>query len=165
MDPNDMPAGAGRRRRNRAILLGIAGIVLVGIALPPLWSRAEQPQSRYDTYAQARAAGALDRGLLPRRLPPSAREIREKHFADADHHWARFGFDAADLERMVAGLPRLSPAEVKRLRMPSPGWVPWWRLNPGTVDSKQAAHLRFYRAEDGYLAVDPRTSVAYFWTE
>jgi hypothetical protein len=165
MDPDHTPAEAGRRRRNRAILLGIAGIVLVGIVLPPLWSRAEQRESRYDTAAQARAAGAVGRGLLPRRLPPSAREIREKHFSDADHHWARFAFDAADLEPMMAGLRPLAPPEVKRLKLPSPGWTPWWLLNPGTVDSKQGAHLRFYRAEDGYLAVDPRTNVAYFWTE
>ncbi|MDB4951574.1 MAG: hypothetical protein JWM27_4223 [Gemmatimonadetes bacterium] len=149
-------------RRNRLVLGLIGGLVVLGVALPMAWSALEQPHARYDTFARARAAGAV--ALLPRRTPPSAREIREKHFADADHRWVRFVYDPADEAAMLAGLTPLDTVAVKRLSIPSPGWTPWWLINQGTLDSKQARWLRFYRAEDGWMAVDPRTHVAYFWT-
>ena len=157
-------AAPARERRNRAILWMIAGLVVIGAALPPLWSRLEQPRSRYAAYQDAVAAGAVTRGLLPRRLPPSATEIYEKHFSDADHHWARFRFHPADTARMLAGLTPLPQAQVERLQIPSPGWASWWMLDPGMTTSSQGKRVRFYRAEDGWLAVDPRTSTAYFWT-
>jgi hypothetical protein len=160
-----MENGEPGRRRNRAVLWLIAGLVAIGMVLPPLWSRAQQPRSSYATYEQARRAGAIGGGLLPRRLPPSATEIHEKHFAGGGHRWVRFRYDPADAPRMLAGLQALPPPQVQRLRIPSPGWAGWWLLDQGVTTSKQGAHLRFYRAEDGWLAVDPRTSTAYFWTE
>jgi hypothetical protein len=157
-------ARPAERRRNRAILWMIGGMVLIGVALPPLWAREQQPRSAFATYADARRAGAMDRGLMPRRLPASATEIYEKHFTGAGHHWVRFRFGSQDSAALVAGLTPLTPEQVKRLDIPSPGWATWWLLDQGVTTSSQGKRVVFYRAEDGWLMVDPRTRTAYFWT-
>jgi hypothetical protein len=64
---------------------------------------------------------------------------------------------------MLAGLAPLPRPQVERLSIPGPGWAPWWMLDSGMTTSSAARHLRFYRAEDGWMAIDPRSRTAYFW--
>jgi len=51
---------------------------------------------RYDTYAQAKQEGALERGWLPKLLPTSAYDIFEKHNIDTNEIEGYFRYKEAD---------------------------------------------------------------------
>jgi len=51
---------------------------------------------RYDTYAQAKQEGALERGWLPELLPASAYDIFEKHNIDTNEIEGYFHYKEAD---------------------------------------------------------------------
>lgn len=151
-------------RANRRVLWVIAALVLLGILIPPLWARWQQPRSAFATYAQAAAAGAIRDGRLPAWLPPSAREIFEKRVSGTPRSWVRFRYTAADSARLLAALTPLTTAEARRVTIPSPGWASWWPISDETKESKQINWLRFYRAAPGYAAIDPRTRTVFYWT-
>jgi hypothetical protein len=163
MDTTETGSAAEAKRKRRNVML-VIGAVVVLAAVPAVCSGLEQGRSEYETYADAQRAGAFDRGVLPKLVPPSARGIYEKHDLDNGHRWVRFVYAPADVPAMTAGLRQLDTAQVSRLPVAGPGWAKWWMLNDGTMSSKQGKHLLVYDTGDGYLALDPRTSVAYYWT-
>src|SRR2546423_1924167 len=78
---------------------------------------------RYDTYDEAKQAGALlGGGYLPTLMPESAISISEKHNASTYQILMRFRFNEAERDEMIKGCHQVAVANVK-----SPGLkASWW---------------------------------------
>ena len=60
----------------------------------------------YATLQEAIDDGAVERGWVPRGLPPGAHEIREAHDLDSNRRWGLFNFpqeDAGALREILGG--------------------------------------------------------------
>jgi len=122
----------------------------------------------YATVAEARAAGALERGWVPATLPENAYELRAAYAIDGDDRWGLFNFRPADAEELRA---RLQPQEVSLAGtvMNIPPRIEWWPvLLRGRLDAEriQTTGLRAYHAKSGALmvAVNWNQGRAYYWT-
>ena len=80
----------------------------------------------YATLAEAQAAGAVDRGWLPRGLPPGTRELRVAHDGDSNGRWGLFDFppEQGDALRTLVG-PEIS---FDGLECNPPGRIEWWPI-------------------------------------
>src|SRR5438270_5107414 len=100
-------------------------ISLLSVAL--LLGCHEDVVNTYVSAQEARAAGAIDRGWIPRLLPPSAKFIREKHNIDTNESWGRFEFSASDARGLASAVtPIRSGADRECVRDPH---VNWWPLS------------------------------------
>lgn len=153
-----------RKRRNLLLFLVLAAVVL-GVGLcSTVRARLAQPEAFYPTAAEARVRPD---GFLPALLPPSATEIHERRDRGSGRVWARFRFAPADLERMTTGLRRLSLEEARALEITGPAFTPWWTINPRTLLGSQGRRLRVYEVtgdDAGWLVVDPRSTLAFYWS-
>ena len=72
--------------------------LLVLLALVPLHACRDLDvvTASYATLAEARKAGAIERGWVPAGLPEGAYELREAHDLDSSRRWGLFSFRAAD---------------------------------------------------------------------
>jgi hypothetical protein len=121
----------------------------------------------YATLDEAVAAGAVERGWLPRDLPPGTHEIREAHDLDSNRRWGLFNFppEQASALRAILG-PDLT---VDGIRCEPPRRVEWWPvLLRGPLDGEQvrATGLRSYQAAGGELVflVNWKQGRAYYCT-
>lgn len=86
--------------------------------------------------AEARRAGAVDRGWLPDILPDTSTNVREVHNIDSSETWCAFELTEAESARLRAKMSVLGPAEAARRTIRSPG-VAWWpRALQGTLDQR-----------------------------
>ncbi len=121
----------------------------------------------YATLAEAQAAGAVDRGWLPRGLPPGTRELRLAHDLDSTRRWGLFNFppEEGDALRALTG-PEIP---LDGLACNPPGRIEWWpvllrqQLNGERI---KATGLRGYAAKEGdlVLAVNWAQGRAYYWS-
>ncbi|HEX8453236.1 MAG TPA: hypothetical protein VF647_14130 [Longimicrobium sp.] len=161
-----MDQQAQPRRRNHLPITIAVVVVLACIATLPWACRDRiEPDRRYPTAAAARSAD--DAGeWVPSFLPPSATDIHERH--GVGRRFVRFSADSATLAAMSATMPRIDTAEVKRIPLPTPGWSEWWPISPRTLQSGQGKQIRVHRVDDprdrGYVAIDPRTLHAFYWS-
>jgi hypothetical protein len=158
-----MPAPT-QQRKNVVLFVALAAIVFAIALLPTVCSYVEQPEAFYETAAQA---PRRPEGVLPVLIPPSATEIHERRDQGSGRVWAKFRFDITELSRMTTGLRRLTEDEVRRLTVPQPSFTAWWTMNPGTLQGSQRRHLRVYEVtggDAGWLVVDPRSRLAYYWS-
>jgi hypothetical protein len=121
----------------------------------------------YATLAEAQAAGAVDRGWLPRGLPAGSRELRLAHDLDSSRRWGLFDFPAAEGD----ALKRLIGAEISfdGLTCNPPRRIEWWPvLLRERLDGERiaATGLRGYAAREGDLivAVNWAQGRAYYWS-
>ena len=121
----------------------------------------------YATLAEAQAAGAVDRGWLPRGLPPGTRELRVAHDLDSTRRWGLFNFPPGEAEalRAIAG-PEIS---LDGLQCNPPGRIEWWPIQlRKQLDGERlkAAGLQGYSAKDGDLifAVNWQQGRGYYWS-
>jgi hypothetical protein len=121
----------------------------------------------YASVAEARAAGAIERGWIPEGLPASATDLREAHHGDRQQ-WGVFVFPPAD----AAPVHALVEAEITATPPPCdpPGRLEWWpRILRSPLDLAQvhSTGLRLYRGRDGRLtyAVNWNQGKAYYWRE
>jgi hypothetical protein len=121
----------------------------------------------YATLAEAQAAGAVDRGWLPRGLPPGTYELRLAHDVDSNRRWGLFNFppDQADALRALA----VSEISLDGLACNPPGRIEWWPiLLRRQLDGERikATGLRGYAAKerDLVLAVNWAQGRAYYWS-
>ena len=121
----------------------------------------------YATLAEAQAAGAVDRGWLPRGLPPGTRDVRIAHDLDSSRRWGLFDFPPAegDLLRPLIG------AEIpfEGLTSNPPRRIEWWPLLlRERLDGERlkATGLRAYAAKDSDLiyGVNWAQGRAYYWS-
>jgi hypothetical protein len=158
-----MPAPT-QQRKNVVLFVALAAMVFAIALLPTVCSYVAQPEAFYETAA--RAPRRPD-GFLPVLIPPSATEIHERRDQGSGRVWSKFRFDITELEGMTRGLRRLSEDEARRLQVPQPSFTAWWTMNPGTLQGSQRRHLRVYEVtgdDAGWLVVDPRSRLAYYWS-
>jgi hypothetical protein len=122
----------------------------------------------YATLTEAVESGAVERGWLPRGLPPGTRDIREAHDIDSNRRWGLFTFPHEEGEalRALTG-PEIG---VEGLRCDPPRRIEWWPvLLRGTLRQEQvgATGLRTYPSREGDLifAVNWNQGRAYYWTK
>jgi hypothetical protein len=121
----------------------------------------------YATVAEARAAGAIERGWIPEGLPASATDLREAHHGDRQQ-WGVFAFPPTDIDAMR----RLVAAEITATppACDPPGRLEWWpRILRSPLDVAQlhSTGLRLHRSRDGRLtyAINWNQGRAYYWRE
>ena len=122
----------------------------------------------YATLAEAQAAGAVDRGWLPRGLPPGTRDLRVAYDVDANRRWGLFDFPPAegDALRALTG----SEISLDGLECNPPGRIEWWPiLLRQRLDGERikATSLRGYSTKDGelILAVNWAQGRGYYWSK
>lgn len=122
----------------------------------------------YATLAEARTAGAIDKGWVPADLPDGAYELRAAYAIDGWERWGLFNFRPADTDAMRA---LLDPEEVPLAgtRMEIPGRIEWWPvILRGNLDAERiaATGLRAYRERSGnrVFGVNWDQGRAYYWT-
>ena len=87
---------------------------------------------------------------------------------DCDTLTFRFNYADADLPAITRGMRLMPREEVEKVLVPTPGYTQWFPITSRTLSGTQGGYLRVYEIPDGpdrgYLAVDPRTRFAYFWS-
>ena len=156
-------------RRKNLKTLAVVIVALTGAALiPATYRRFQQPETYYATQAEAAGARAVERGDVPRFVPATATEIHARHNRDSGQRFVRFTYADADLPAITRGMRLLTREEVEKVSVPTPGWSEWWPITSRTLSGGQGEYLQVYetrsRTDRGYLAVDPRTHYAYFWS-
>ncbi len=121
----------------------------------------------YASLAEAQAAGAVDRGWLPKGLPPGTRELRVAHDLDSNRRWGLFNFPPAEGD----ALRRQIGAELSfdGLSCRPPRRIEWWPV----LLREQLEHERIaatgllgYAAKETDLifAVNWAQGRAYYWS-
>jgi len=121
----------------------------------------------YATMAEARQAGALERGWIPPLVPPGASDIREAHDPNTERRWGLFSFSASDRPTLEAVL-QAGETSVAGMHCGIPQRIEWWpvilrgTLNPETIT---AAGLKAYRTREGgfTVVVNWNQGRAYYW--
>jgi hypothetical protein len=121
----------------------------------------------YATLGEAQTAGAVDRGWLPRGLPPGTRELRVAHDLDSDRRWGLFDFPPDEGDRLRALLGE--EISVYGLTANPPRRIEWWPvLLREQLDGERikATGVRGYAAKEGGLvfAVNWAQGRAYYWS-
>lgn len=157
------------RRRNVITAVIVLALVLVFAMIPATLRRFQQPATFYPTYAEAVGAQAVQRGDVPRFLPPAATDIHARSNRGNGQRLVRFDFRKADVPALTRGMTRIrSEAELERVQVPSPGWSKWWLISSRTLTGGQAEYLEIYEVpagpDRGYVVLDPRTLHGYYWS-
>ena len=124
----------------------------------------------YATVEEAVSAGAVERGWVPRGLPPSTRELREAHDIDSNRRWGLFNFppEEGDHLRKLIADPGQS-GEPKPLTCDIPARIEWWPvLLRGSIPADRVtdAGLSVHRTHDGMnLVVNWKQGRAYYWQD
>lgn len=117
-------------------------------------------ENYYAHHGEAQAGGAIAYGLVPATLPKSAQRIQVLQRHEGNEVLASFLYDPKDSAAMVAKCEGIGP---ETLRLPQLT-TEWW---PNELKNK--SHLspayQFYRCPDdgGFLALDVKQALAYFW--
>jgi hypothetical protein len=147
----------------RGALIGASVVMLAALACGDM----DVVTGSYASIAEATAEGAVERGWVPRGLPPGTREIREAHDLDSSRRWGLFNFPAteADLLRRLIG-PEM---RLDGIRVDPPRRIEWWPvLLRGPLNHEQvlATGTRAYPAREGELIflVNWSQGRAYYWS-
>jgi hypothetical protein len=122
----------------------------------------------YASMAEARQAGAVDKGWVPGDLPGAAYELRAAYdLDDANRRWGLFNFRAADHDALRA---KLAPGDVSiaGVVMDIPPRIEWWPVQlRGRLDEERilATGLQAHRSRDGALTflVNWKQGRGYYW--
>jgi len=159
--------GPAMRRKNLLTLAVVATALLGAALIPATWRKVQQPSAFFATYVEAQDARAFEERGLPRLVPPSATDIYVRDNRDANQRFARFTYSAAEAPSLTRGMRRVPQDQVDNVMVPTPGWSRWWPITSRTLSGSQGERLEVYEvagADRGYLALDPRTQQAYFWS-
>lgn len=122
----------------------------------------------YATMAEARAAGAVERGWLAELVPPGAHDIREAHDEGGSRRrWGLFSFRPEDADALRSRLgPEMSFGAVG---VDAPPRIEWWPVQlRGTLDGERltATGLKGYPVTGDQLvaAVNWNQRRAYYWS-
>ena len=121
----------------------------------------------YASFAEARSAGAVEKGWVPADLPEAAYELRAAYAVAGWERWGLFNFRKEDEPALRA---ILEPAEISLAgtRMEIPGRIEWWPvILRGELDADRivTTGLRGYRARSGdrVFGVNWSQGRAYYW--
>lgn len=139
----------------------VASVVAAGCAGPTVHTMT------YATVAEARAAGAIDKGWVPADLPEAAYELRAAYAVNGWERWGLFNFppDEAHTLRAILEPEEMSLAGT---RMEIPGRIEWWPvILRGNLDAERIATtgLLAYRSRSGgrMFGVNWNQGRAYYW--
>ena len=121
----------------------------------------------YATMAEAREAGAANRGDIPPGVPAGAHDIRTASDLHSRRRWGLFDFPPQDAAALRATL-EADEIPLAGVECDIPGRIEWWPvLLRGTVNAEQAkaAGLQSYRSRQGNLmvVVNWKQGRAYYW--
>lgn len=123
----------------------------------------------YRTLAEARDAGAIERGWVPEGLPEGTHELREAHDLDSNRRWGLFNFPPPRGDELRA---LLEPHEISLAGVTCdiPARIEWWPVllrNRLDHERIKSAGLKAYRARGGGLlfVVNWEQGRAYYWSE
>lgn len=144
-----------------------AAVVVAAAAGVVACSAIGSQTNAYATLAEARQAGAIDRGWIPEGLPSGAHDLREVHVPGTAERWGLFEFppDQGDSLRALVDSAELP---LGSLECRPPKRIEWWppalrgRLDPEKLG---VTGLRAYRARSADLvyAVNWKQGRAYYW--
>jgi hypothetical protein len=157
------PLGAGVTLLSGAIRLTAAAVALAALAA---CRNIDVITENYATLAEAQAAGAVDRGWLPRGLPGGTRELRVAHDLDSSRRWGLFNFPPAEGDALRSLLGQELSFDGQTCSPPRR--IEWWPvLLRDRLDAERiaATGLRGYAAREGDLifAVNWAQGRAYYW--
>jgi hypothetical protein len=119
----------------------------------------------YATLAEAKAAGAIDRGWVPEGLPQGTTDLRDAH-VPSGAHWGLFSFPPAQ----ASALHTLVGPEITANPPPCdpPSRIEWWpRMlrTPINLDTAHTTGLRLYTSRDQrrIFAVNWEQGRGYYW--
>jgi hypothetical protein len=169
--PDEMgpdPYDPAVRRRNVRTFVAVA-IALIAVALlPGTVRRVAEPTTVYPTQAEAVEAGAVEAGVVPAFVPPGATRIHTRRNPRTGRHFVRFDYDPARTEELTAGMRPVPEEEKEAVPVPPSGWLRWFPISERTLAGGQAPHLQVFEVpagrDAGWLALDPRTGHAYYWS-
>ena len=122
----------------------------------------------YGTLAEARTAGAIDKGWVPADLPESVFELRVAYVPEGWQRWGIINFlpTAAD---GVRALLQTEELPLRGMRCDIPGRIEWWPvLLREKLDAERigATGARAYRSRQGNMVfvVNWTQGRAYYWT-
>ena len=122
----------------------------------------------YNTLADARSSGAIERGWIPAFVPAGAHDIREAHDqASTRRRWGLFSFRPEDDDELKARLG--SETSFEGMGTDAPPRIEWWPvLLRGTLNPVQlaATGLKGYAVpgDDLIVAVNWNQRRAYYWS-
>lgn len=122
----------------------------------------------YANVAEARAAGAIEKGRLPQGVPAGATGLREAFDTDTNARWGLFDFPAEEGGTLQAWLER-AELPLAGVTCDAPRRLEWWPvLLRGALDPARiaATGLQAYRSHDRSLIVlvNWRQGRAYYWS-
>jgi hypothetical protein len=156
----------GRTRQNRVTRATFLALAVVCTAAGACRNADVDTQS-YATLAEAREAGAIDRGWMPTELPQGASDIRIAYDRRSERRWGLFSFSETDVSALQALLER-DELSLDGQVLDVPGRIEWWPVQlRGSLDAARIRNtgLRAFRAHQGGLvfAVNWNQRRAYYW--
>ena len=155
-----------RPRPFRFVLLALLAAFPIAASTSCKYSNAIT--NAYATRAEADQSGAIERGWVPRGLPPGAHDLREAHDPDSNRRWGLFSFEPEDREAFRAVL---QPDEISLagIRSEPPARIEWWPLllrRDPEPEQLKVAGLQVYRFKDEpiVVVVNWNQGRAYYWS-
>ena len=144
------------------------GPVVLCLTLLAACSSLKTKTMSYGTLAEARQAGAIEKGWVPEGLPESVFELRVAYVPDGFERWGLLNFPAGAVDGLRA---LLKPEEIalQGVRCEIPARIEWWPvLVRGDLDAERlaATGTRAYQSRDGRMIflVNWPQGRAYYWT-
>ena len=136
-------------------LRATTALIVLAPALFIISACSDVVDERHATWAEAKTAGALQRGWIPSFVPESAKDLHDVHDLDTNAQTLSFAAPGLALAAMGESLVLLSPEQQTEAR----SVITW----PG---SDVAEGVEFYAACDtaaaGYVAVDVKAGRAIY---
>jgi hypothetical protein len=117
----------------------------------------EEDSSHFDDRLDAVNVEMFAKGWLPQWVPPTSKNLREKHAYDISISILRFEFDAAKDAPPFGDACRPTTSDA----IGSPALDAWWW--PETESLRSMSSLYACPKESGFLAVQTESGLAYFW--
>jgi len=143
------------------------GAAIVLLALTVACRDKDVVTASYETMAEAREAGAPQRGDIPSGIPEGAHEIRIASDPDSGRRWGLFNFRPDDVVALRA-LLHDEEMSLEGMECDIPYRIEWWPIllrGPINVEHVKAAGLQSYRSREGNLVVvvNWKQGRAYYW--
>ena len=154
----------------RATAAVTVGVLMLLVALGITFNIIETPVEEYASVAEARAAGAFQRGWLPDFLPPNATHLREVHDIDTNQRWLTFTAPLPELHTLTLRFTPLPYQAARRTAVDRPlraggAWPMelskrFWH----TPRSTRLLSYHFNKDDEYCLAIEWLTGRAWGWS-
>lgn len=138
----------------------------LALALSAACAGSNSQTNSFATLAEARQAGAIEKGWIPEGLPDGSHDIREAHLPGSALRWGIINFPSSQ-SAVLRGLLQ-DEMSLQGQHCDMPKRIEWWPLEMrGELngDRLAAAGVKGYRAKSGDLvfAVNWDQGRAYYW--